>query len=100
MNGCVEATGASIGVEVDGEEGASDDAEGVSFPVSNNLCFWLEIRYKFDVEFELSIDVAVLICDECALKYTHLVDSDFLILHQRCITTFLMMNLRVRKLLF
>jgi hypothetical protein len=100
MNGCIEIARAFVGVEVNGEEGASYDAKGVTLPVGYYLGLSLEVVQQFDVDAQLLVDFAQLVDHESALEETQLVDVDFLVLLSTKITTFRMTNLRVRKLLF
>ena len=100
MDGCIDVTGAFIGVEVDGKIGSSHDAKGIALPISHYLGLGLLVGYQLHIHFELSINISVLIDCQGSFEETHFIDMDCLILSRVFLTTFLMINLRVRKLLF
>ena len=58
------------------------------------------MRNQLNVYPYLPVDNSCFICDQSSLKKTHLADVNLLILNILHFTTFRMINLRVKKLLF
>ena len=100
MNGSIKIACAFVRIEINWEERSSNDAKCMTLPFRNYFCLGLLKRYQLNIQSQLSIYISKLIYSQSSFEETHLVDIYLLILNIKSSTTFRIMNLRVKKLLF
>ena len=100
MNGSVKIASTFVRIEIDWKERSSNDAKCMTLPFRNYFCLWLLKRYELNIQSQLSIYISKFIHRQSSFEETHLIDIYLLILNIKPSTTFRIMNLRVKKLLF